>query len=269
MVAEATVELPAGWWEDDGTCHRNAVIRPLRGSDEEWLRGLAPATPLAHVATALLARCVRRVGDAPFRRHLIRALAAGDREYLVLRIWELSLGGALDLVLACPRCDARMDARIELADVPVRRAADSRVHAVRADGRTVRFRVPCGDDLEALGPGAGAAELLARCVVDGDGGAAPELLAAVDAELERVAPGPETEIQAVCAECGAEFTTEFDPTAALLAELARRRPQLDRDVHLLSLHYHWSLREILSLARPRRVAYVDGLASGPEPIAMA
>jgi hypothetical protein len=79
--------------------------------------------------------------------------------------------------------------------------------------------------------------------------------------MERLAPGVDRELQATCPECGHPFAVAFDPVPAFLAEVWRRRAEFDRDVHLLSFHYHWPLSEILGMPRPRRQAYVALLLS--------
>jgi hypothetical protein len=131
--------------------------------------------------------------------------------------------------------------------------------------RAVGFRLPRLGDLEAIA-GQGAATLLGRCLVSVDDRSAldparaqtlpPELRAAIEAEMERVSAKAHGEIEAECAECGAAFTTALEPMTWLLSEVARRRREFETGVHLLSLHYHWPLRDILSMPRRRRQHYV-------------
>jgi hypothetical protein len=197
----------------------------------------------------VLARCVR--GGGPKPAAAIRALTAGDRDRLLFAAWRLALGPRMELVLHCPECGALMDAETDVV------VAGPEPPAPTAGGRV---RAVTGEDLEAAaGVDDPAAELLRRCA--GAGSEAPELRAELDEELERLDPGAVSDLEAACPECGATFTSELDPAAALLSELGRRRPQLDGDVHLLSLHYHWPLREILGLARLDRRAYVERLLS--------
>jgi hypothetical protein len=144
----------------------------------------------------------------------------------------------------------------------------------------VTFRLPSGDDLERLAGSGGetAGALLDRCVLTAgpmSGAAAAELVCgspalrtAVEDEMERLAPIGD-EIEAACPECERSFVAAFSPAIALLAELNGRRPELWRDVHLLSWHYHWPLGEILAMARPRRRSYVELLLAHVEPTAAA
>ena len=161
----------------------------------------------------------------------------------------------MQLVLRCPACDALMDADIGIGEQPPDPGPPA----------GARLRLPTGGDLEAL---AGAEdpelELLTRCAVGAGAdavAASPALRAELEEELERLDRGAAGELEAACPDCGETFTTALDPAVALLAELGRRQAQLDRDVHLLSLHYHWPLHEILRLARLHRRAYVERLLS--------
>jgi hypothetical protein len=268
MPAAATVQLPGGWLDDAGACHREAVVRPLRGRDEEWLYGLSPGTPLARVVTGLLVRCVVRLGPARPSVEAIRQLPVGDRDYLVLRLRQLSFGNRVEMTLACsgPDCGARMDVDFPLDAVPVHQAPQRpsyRVELGQGAGE-LRFRLPRGGDLEELAAAGGddlGAALLERCLL-GDaaqvlavGRSAPHR-AAVEAAIERASPMVQEELEAACPECGRPTVVAFDPVAEFLAEVSRRRAEFDRDVHLLSFHYHWPLGEILGMPRPRRQGYV-------------
>jgi hypothetical protein len=224
MATEATVQLRSA----------TVRVRALRGADEQWLRDLDHATPLPHATHALLARCVREPH--------IRTLALGDRERLLLALWRLSLGPRMQLVLRCPQCEALMDADVDVAPAaPEPPVAAGRVRALT------------GEDLEmAASAEDPVLELARRCGGEAAG-------AGLDAELERLDPDAVADLDAICPECATAFAAPLDAAGALVAELGRRQAQLDGDVHLLSLHYHWPLREILGLPRLDRRAYVDRL----------
>jgi hypothetical protein len=285
MAADTAVLLPGGRLDATGSCHQEAAVQPVRGADEEWLYGLPLSTPEAAVVTGLLTRCLTRIGAAgPPGRDVVRSLPVGDREWLILRLWRLTLGDRVELVLTCPRpeCGAHMDIDFALDGLDVERLPqrpdypfDAPEDIGSAEMAGLRFRLPRGDDLEALGRSdhGGAAErdlaaaLLGRCLVSLDGGAADEEVLALlgrspglrdglAEQMRRRSALVQREFDAACPQCGREFTGEFDPILAFLTEMMRRRPEFERDVHLLSLHYHWPLSEILALPRPRRRRYV-------------
>ena len=234
----------------------DAELVPLCGADEEWLAQLDPATPLARVAGGLLERCVRTIGGAPATPERVRALPAGSWDALLVELWRRSLGPRVELVARCPaeHCRAGIDIDFDLGDLPLAPPADDAPDVL--DG--VEFRLPTGGDLEALADDPDPAALLDRCVAG-----EPPRDEATRAALERAVAERSAhvadELAAQCPECGSEFTISFLPLERLPAELARRRPQFERDVHVLSAHYGWTLTEILALPRPRRRDYVERL----------
>ena len=96
MTAAIDVTLPGGLLVG-GERRQDAVLRPLAGEDEAFLledaAGLSPAAR----TTALLARCVERLGPVePVGAEDVRALTAGDREALLLELRRLSFGERLE-----------------------------------------------------------------------------------------------------------------------------------------------------------------------------
>src|SRR3954454_3993278 len=199
-----------------------AELGPLGSEDEAWLAGLPSHLPTAHVVTELLERVVTRLGPAaPPARDALRALPAGDRDYLLLTLRRLTLGPRMVAVLECPECGNSLDAEFGTQDVPVERrpTAERQAEVRRGDGAAiaVRFRGPTGADQEALALAPGDAAdgaLLERCVVAVDGRApTPALLERLDAEargqldaaIEAAAPRVDLAMDLTCPECGAAF----------------------------------------------------------------
>ncbi|MGW0591324.1 T4 family baseplate hub assembly chaperone [Streptosporangium sp. NPDC002607] len=283
MTADTTVRLPAGLLDAAGACLQEADVRPVRGEDEEWLYALPLTSLESEVVTGLLARCVSRIGPAAPTNDMVGQLPVGDREWLILRLWRLTFGNRVELVLACPRpaCAARMDVDFALDALPVEERPQRPEYRFAShdgpDAIRLRFRLPRGADLEALGRDCPedtteeelAATLLGRCVL-GTGDAAPALSSpqvreALAERLRAHSALVQREFDVTCPACGREFSAGFDPILAFLAEMMRRRPEFDRDVHLLSLYYHWPLSEILAMPRPRRRRYVRRLLDQLEP----
>jgi hypothetical protein len=201
---------------------------------------------------------------------MIRELTLGDTDFLLLRLWELTFGDRVELVLRCPRdhCGAKMHVDFTLEAVPLEpcpQLPSYRMRVPEGPTRELCFRLPRLGDLEEI-EGQGAEALLARCLLSIEDRRefdpadvqelAPELCAAIEAEMERVSAKAHGEIEAECVECGAAFTTAVEPMTWLLSEVARRRREFETGVHLLSFHYHWGLRDILRMPRPRRQRYL-------------
>lgn len=232
-------------------------MRPLCGWDEDWIRQLPSATTQAHAATEILVRTVKSIGPYRATREVVRALPLGDRDYLVMKLRQITFGSRIELVLDCPACGGRMDVDFDLESVPVEARPQQLEYRLRVEGGLdLRFRLPRGSDVEDA---VDADALLARCV--GGESLPAGVRVALEKEIERVSPKVNSDFEAACPECEHRFATPFDPAAVLLRDFYRRQAQFERGVHLLSFYYHWPLREILALTPARREHYVDLLLS--------
>jgi hypothetical protein len=287
---EGLFVLPGGYLDERGELHREVRLAALTGHDEESLAHATPGTAAATAVTALLARCVARVGSTErVDTALVRDLLICDRDYLVLRLRSLAFGPRIDAVLSCsnPECGERMDVRFSLDELEFERSdVRSRFFTtqlsspvtVERDGareetRLVEFRLPTGADQEALAEVFRADEeralrlLLARTVkrvgacTDVDealiAGLPSEVCEEIAAEMRRLSPQVEIEIEGACLECGTLCSTRFDIAGFFVAEMRDNLHALEREVHFLALHYHWSERDILSLTRRKRWRYVE------------
>jgi len=250
------VRLPGG---------SEARLRPLRGSDEEWVASLPPDVSEPAFVTALLARAVRFIDGERADPELIRQLTPGDRDFLLLQVVRVTFGPSVELLLTCPdaACRSRMHAAFDLHQVPVEsRQVKASYPLDLPDGRMTTFRLPVGGDQEAAVAWSGMTRdqkrvrFLARCLpagADMPGDAARRLLSEA---IQAAAPRADLDFAAVCPECGRESVHHLEPARWLIAELHRRFSQFEREVHLLSLHYHWPLRNVLAMARERRGRWV-------------
>jgi hypothetical protein len=276
----ADVELPGGI-RLEGNWRRDAVLRPLVGRDEEFLlqhgRALSPAAR----TTAVLARCLSRLGPVSrITPDIARSLTVGDREALLLQLRRLTLGEKMSCLLKCPACAEKLDLELDISELllaPYGQVADVHETSAFADGLSyrVRFRLPNGADLEAAAaviastPESAAELVLRRCVqelIDANSGETVQGMPAgvVDALSERMAElDPQAEIlfDLRCPVCGESFGTSFDIGDYFFREICGREVELNREIHLLAFHYHWSEREILRLSRRTRLLYLDLLSS--------
>ncbi len=265
---EEVCTLPGGLVLEDGRRLGEVELRPLSGAEEDWL-ARHPAVPSAAAVSRVLSACLVRLEDLPGDAALVRSLLVGDRDYLMLRLRGLTLGDHIRAVFVCPACTAKMDVDLSASAVPMdQRVQTVATHALQLERgamrRTVRFRLPTGGDQEAVAcvdPQTGAEMLLDRCLLD-DGGTSlsPDEREAVAAEMERLAPELDLELDLTCPECGHAFVVPFDVTTFFFAEVRAESRHLLREVHELALYYHWSEAEILALVRPRRRAYLDLLS---------
>lgn len=285
--------LPGGYWDHAGRLNREYELAVLTGREEELL-AQARRTESASLVTAVLARCVRRVGDiAPLTPDVAAGLLVADRHYLLLKLRQATFGDLVRADIFCPwrDCGRRVTVTFTIDDLPVTeppaRAPCFAMHLSPAAGglhgaspssgvREIVFRLPNGADQEAVAPllavneAQALARLLARCILRIDASEPPgeEKLAAlsplarseIEAEMERVAPKVECELETACAECGRSFVAPFDIQRFFFGELRTDADLLYREVHYLAYHYHWSEREIMEMTRDKRRKYIEVLA---------
>jgi hypothetical protein len=276
----ADVEMPGGM-RLEGNWRRDAVLRPLTGRDEAFLLEQGGALTPAARTTAMLARCLRRLGPiSTVTTDLVGSLSVGDREALLLHLRRLTLGETMSCVLKCPACGEKHDLALYVSELLLPSYThDCEVHEtqVRAGDTAyrVRFRLPNGEDQEraaaliASAPEAAAELILRRCVqeiVDEHAGepAQPAPAAIADALADKMAeldPQAEILLDLVCADCGVSFQMPFDVADYFYQEIRGREGDLHRDVHLLAFHYHWSERDILRLTRRKRMLYLELLSA--------
>lgn len=284
MTEAVEFKLPGGMLTPSGERHRDGRLRPLTGEDEEWLHSLAPSTRLAGLVTDLLARCVLRIGPYQMTAEAIRDLSVGDRDYVLVKLREVTFGPRMSRVLTCPydRCRALMDLDLMVGDFSIGERPTEPSHCLRLDDAgdgamlEIEFRVPRGRELELISAQATTSidelrdQLLHWCVVrvaaveDGSESSFSALSStskqALAAAIEKAGPRVELELELVCPECSRTFDVAFDPASMLLEDVGAGRAAFERELHLLALHYHWSPRDLLELTRPRRQRYLRVLA---------
>ena len=227
----------------------------------------------------------------PVSEDLARRLLVADRQFLLLKLRQITFGDHVQATVQCPweACRKKVDIDFSLHDIPVREseekgplytrelspeAAFSNEHG--EPYREVVFRLPNGEDQEAIShmveenEAKALALLLARCIRRlgplHDPG--PEVIhrlsplarAEIERHMEEAAPQVDLTLAAHCPECDREFTVPFDLQGFFLAECQTSRDFLYREVHYLAYHYHWSEQEILALPREKRRKYIAILA---------
>jgi hypothetical protein len=255
--------LPIGL-EIDGTWTREVELVGITGRILDAMREDSLRTP-AERFTGVLHLTVARLGalERP-GRDVVRLLCAGDRDALALHLHRLVAGPVIDAVLACPLCGELMDVELSVERLLLAPADRPAEETVRIGERDLVVRSPNGAELEAAGriavdPDAAVASLLAACVrtLDGEPVAlAPEDHDAVSAALARLDPQSDLEIEVICPSCARDVSALLDPPGFLLRELDRRARSLEREIHVLALHYHWSEGDILDMPEVKRGRYL-------------
>jgi hypothetical protein len=280
--------LPGGYWDGGGRLHRDFELVVLTGREEELL-AQAGRQETASAVSAVLSRCVRRLGDiSPVPVDVARGLLVADRRYLLLKLRQATFGDQVHASLVCPwpDCGERVSISFSIGVVPVEEPPErAPVHTITlseaaapdaaAASREIGFRLPNGSDQEDVSPWLARNEaqalslLLARCIrrigpstppFEAQLAAlSPLARAEIEARMEELAPRVEDTMEASCAECGRQFPAPFDVQRLFFGELRVDNDLLYREVHFLAYHYHWSERDILAMTRDRRRMYIEVL----------
>ena len=68
-----------------------------------------PSVPSAIVVSKLLSSCLVSLHGQRVNAAMVRQLLVGDRDFLMLRLREMTFGETMQAVVLCPACDEKMD----------------------------------------------------------------------------------------------------------------------------------------------------------------
>jgi hypothetical protein len=278
-MEQITIVVPRGVpGNTKGQWIRKAAVRMLTGHDEQLLAELPADTPVHSRVIALLERIARFERDDDDddsadadAAALLKKLSLGDRASLLLTARKVMIGDTLSCITGCPSCGKVMSLDISLdaimrAEHPPDPGMEN--YGLEASGFILRVRPLTAEDQDALvtkktsEPDALAQELARACIVRSES-TLPEnlpesLLEAVSSRLEEIDPLSNIYLRLLCPECGHSFQALLPVEDFVLGELGVMcgNSQLEREVHWLAFHYHWSEYEILSLPTAKRKRYV-------------
>jgi len=271
------VVIPGGLMAN-GSRYQDAELRPITGADEVFLMDARETHPPAQLVTALLSKCLIRLG--PYDKideEIVRSLIVGDRESLLLNLQRITWGELMECVLNCPNpeCREKMDLNLKVSDLLVPPYPEIRdvyeiVLSDNGNSCKIQFRLLRGSDQEAAADlahrdlNAAANLLINRCLVSREGECRDnsgiltlefaQKISSLMADLDRQAL---MTLNFSCPFCRMEIATNFDIASYLFREIESRKKSLYREVHTLAFHYHWSEAEIMSLTPKKRYTYLQ------------
>lgn len=257
--------LPGGYVDKSGVVHRQVEMNPLTGREEELLAG-SRQRESASLVTVVLSRCIRHIGTiSPVSEEVARNLLIADRQYLLLKLREVTFGDQVRANIFCPwpDCGKRVAINFSINDIPIRESEDKGpaytmtlppeiAGELREEDREITFRLPNGADQAAISPllaeneARALAKLLGRCIQrigrltnpgeDVIGRLCPAARLAIEQQMETVAPKVEMTMDVNCHECGREFLAPFDLHRFFFGEMRTSGDLLYREVHYLAYH---------------------------------
>jgi hypothetical protein len=233
---------------------------------EAWERGKGRST--VERALALIA-----AGMPESSLSDLAELSLGQRDLLLLRLRELTLGSHLKCYTDCPRCGVTIDFSVLVGDIwfpgPQLPGDGRRERLAAPGGYEIEFRLPNSRDFDAAAKCRGVeearAQLLGRTILaarhkgrDVASADLPEkVIAAVAERLEQCDPQAETPLVLACGRCGNRWQLLLDIANFLWSEVSALAERLLLDVHALARFYGWSEAEILAMSAARRDFYLE------------
>jgi hypothetical protein len=114
MAFQTEVEftLPRGYMENDGTLHREGVMRLATAADEILpLKDPRVQANPAYLTIIVLSRVVNKLGGLPdVNPRIIENLYASDVSYLQALYQKINSDGRAHLKVVCPQCEHAFEA---------------------------------------------------------------------------------------------------------------------------------------------------------------
>jgi hypothetical protein len=199
--------------------------------------------------------------------YCLAALSVGERDGLLLDLFERLFGRYAPALADCPTCsetiefDVPLDA-IRVTPPPGRPESFTLVQ----DGHEVAYRLPRAGDLAALGARGGlesqdaARVLVSQCVLAPaalNDGVDEALEAAISAAVVVADPQALVTLDLNCPSCAARWQAPFDILEFLWCRVDWFVRGLLREVHVLASHYGWSEHDIVAMTAARRRHYIE------------
>lgn len=206
-------------------------------------------------------------------------LPLGQRDALLLRLRERTLGRVIKGLVLCPKCNSRLEFPFDLRtyDASASLARRHEPQAFSVGGYSVRFRLPNSEDLNAMAltPDVEIARglLISRCVLAAEHEGRPvppvalpeEVLEELGRRMEELDPLSFLPLNLDCPRCNHQWMALLDVGALFWQEISVAAERLLRDVHTLASAYGWSEGEILAMSDARRRFYLTQIPIAAAP----
>ncbi|HUX88706.1 MAG TPA: phage baseplate protein [Chloroflexota bacterium] len=211
------------------------------------------------------------IGRPDLGREQIVALSIGQRDALLLSLREQTFGPTFEAYAECPRCEERLEFRLDASEirVPSARVSAEQQRTLRVGAWDLSYRLPNSLDLRAIAnctdPDQARDRLIARCVIEARReesvvdvkGLTEEAISALAAAMVQSDPQAEVLLSLRCPACAHAWQALLEVAEFLWQEVTIEARRLLREVHLLARAYGWREADVLALSPARRQAYLD------------
>jgi hypothetical protein len=245
-LGENEFVLPVGYKDKDGVVHRTVTLIPMTGETEEAIADPKVRDNGGKIITSLLESVVEKIGTLPrVNKEVIRDLTTIDRDFLLIKNRQVSLGDNISYIDNCPHCRAKNEINVNLANIEPKYLEDE-------EGRELTFDLPIGykdasgtvhKEITITLPTGRVQERVAQMVRANPAQATTVMLQLITLKLgtlEFINPdvfkkmtkkdrdfisnklselevGVKFDTEVICSECGSEFVTAI-PLQSLLGE---------------------------------------------------
>ena len=229
-----------------------------------WERGVTQH-PVDRALTLLSAACP----ELTFAE--LASMSIGGRDAQLLALREALFGTRLDCVALCPRCDARLEFKLDARELAARAGDEDEDEEFDLEDLRVKIRAPNSFDLAAAAVADDVTSarrlLLQRCILPAQDGDPPmveklseKALEAVAERFARTDTHADVTLDLACADCTHCWQLGFDIAAFLWSEVSALARRHLRDVHTLAWAYGWSEADILAMSPARRQFYLESVS---------
>lgn len=238
--------LPGGYLSSDGACYQIVRLRQLTGREEEMiLNADLSSDNVITLLTRILTNCIESIGPiCEISEDLVRQLLTCDRDYLLLKLRQMTFGDRIDAQVQCPNesCRKPMHIDFDLNKINVLRknirkgvysfSLSSLASYKDSNGTKhseIEFRLPNVADQEEMveqlsrekrNESKALTKLLERCLIrigkvneiGEDVVYSLPLLARreIDLKMQEFSPKVDLRIHFKCPECKNDFTSPFE-----------------------------------------------------------
>lgn len=130
--------LPVGYKDEDGVVHRTVTLKPMTGETEEAIADPKIRDNGGKIITALLESVIEKIGTLPrVTKDIIRDLTTIDRDFLLIKNRQVSLGDNISYTDICPDCRAKNEIHVNLSNIEPK-------YLENEEDRELTFDLPIG-----------------------------------------------------------------------------------------------------------------------------
>ena len=245
-LGENEFVLPVGLKDKDGVVHRTITLTPMTGETEEAIADPKVRDNGGKIITALLGSVIEKIGTLPrVTKDTIRDLTTIDRDFLLIKNRQVSLGDNISYIDNCPHCRAKNEIHVNLANIEPK-------YLENEEDRELTFDLPIGykdangtvhKEITITLPTGRVQERVAQMVRANPAQATTAMLQLItlklgtlefinpdvfkkmtkkdrdfiSSKLSELEVGVKFDTEVMCSECGSEFVTSI-PLQSLLGE---------------------------------------------------